>query len=72
MREALQFVESHAVFSQWLITAIVTAAISSMPTPKPTSGAFYVWLYSFTHAVLGMIGRVAAGVKGASGEESKP
>lgn len=32
---------------------IISAAVSSMPDPKPTSSDGYVWFYKFSHTIAG-------------------
>ena len=50
----------HHLYTTLFIAWMLSNAASAMPTPGPSTGAFYRWLFGFMHATFGAIPRMMA------------
>jgi len=56
----IQSIQAHP--TMWALGAwyVFSAAVSSLPMPKPDAPDVYSWLFAFLHTLSGSIGRVMA------------
>jgi hypothetical protein len=63
----IQFITQHQFMAGLVSMAVVNCAVTTMPSPKPDSSEFYVWLFNFSHAVVLSLSRIFAQYKNGNG-----
>jgi hypothetical protein len=58
MHYLIYLVQNHPYVSGFVACTLVTVITSSLPSPVPTDGKWYVFFFNFMHGITGVLGRI--------------
>lgn len=58
MSELTSLIHQHPFIAGLLTQALITCAVTSLPSPDAKSGKFYLWFFNFSHSYILAVARI--------------
>ena len=58
MKLLIFLIQNHPYAVGFIVCSLVSVVTSSLPSPSPTDGKWYVFFFNFMHGITGIVGRI--------------
>lgn len=72
MHSIVVFFQAHPTSSTLVTYYVLSAAIGSLPAPRPDSGMFFVWFFKFSNTLAGNLSRAFSAKLGTAIQQGAP